>query len=177
MKEDSAPDYPDEIVLTEKDPCVEGQCQERLCGRMRRELAFFRFLAEEDLDEVAGYFECRQLQSGSQMWREGDSADFAVFIVSGKIEVNKSTQFGAKPIVVGIYSRGSTLGESSLLDERLRAVNAKVLDHADLIILTRQSYKRLIRERPALGARILEGLLASTSRRLHSCYDRLTAIF
>lgn len=177
MERELSPDIYGEFVPTEKDPCVEGQCRERLCGRMRRELAFFRFLAEEDLDEVAGYFECRQHKAGTRLWNENDPADDAIFVVSGRIEINKTTEFGAKPIVVGIYSRGAALGESSLLEDRSRSVNAVVLDDIDLIVLTRPSYRRLIAERPALGVKILEGLLSSSSRRLHSCYERLAAIF
>ena len=177
MKKVLTSNIPEDNVLTEKNPCADGQCRERLCGRMRRELAFFRFLAEEDLDEVAGYFECRQHKAGARLWQEDDPANDAVFIVSGRIEINKTTEFGSKPIVVGIYNRGAALGESSLLEDRSRAVNAVALDDVDLIVLTRQSYRRLVAERPVLGVKILEGLLSSSSRRLHCCYERLAALF
>ncbi len=167
----------DEVVLSEEDPCADGICKERLCGRMKRELRFFSFMADEDLDEVAGYFECRQLPAGKTLWKEGDPASFVVFIVAGRIGINKTTEFGGNPIVIGLFSRGAMIGEQSLLENTPRGDNAVVLDHLDMIILSRQSFQRLLIERPQLGIKLLEGMLLTVSRRLNKSYERLTAIF
>ncbi|MEJ2698505.1 MAG: cyclic nucleotide-binding domain-containing protein [Desulfuromonadales bacterium] len=172
----SAPES-DEIVLTKIDPCAEGICRERLCGRMKRELRFFSFLADEDLDEVAGYFECRQLPAGKILWKEGDPGNFIAFVVSGRIGINKTTEFGGNPIVVGIFSRGAMVGELSLLENAPRTDTAVVLDQLDMIILSRQSFQRLLEERPRLGVKLLEGMLLTVSRRLKKSYERLTSIF
>lgn len=167
----------DAPTLTVENPCADGICRNRLCGRMKRELRFFRFLAEKELDEVALFFECRQVETGKSLWREGDQGAFAAFVISGRIEINKSTEFGGKPIVVGIYSRGAVIGERLLLEDAPRSESAVALDHADLIVLTRESFQRLVAEHPHLGVRLLEGMLLTVSRRLQRCYERLAAIF
>lgn len=167
----------EEVVLTEENLCHDGDCQERLCGRMKRELRFFSFLAEEDLNEVAGYFECRQLPAGATLWEEGDAGDYIAFIVSGRLEISKPTEFGGKPIVVGILSRGAMVGELSVLEGSPRAETAVVLDRLDLILLTRLSLQRLTAERPLLAIKVLEGMLLTVSRRLTHSYERLAAIF
>ncbi|BCR04564.1 hypothetical protein DESUT3_16330 [Desulfuromonas versatilis] len=167
----------DKATLTQENPCSDGICRERLCGRMKRELRYFRFLAEEDLDEAAAYFECRQVENGKSLWREGDEGAFAAFVISGRVEINKLTEFGAKPIVVGIYSRGAVIGERSLLEDGGRSETAVVLDHADLVILTRASFQRMVEEHPGLGVKLLEGMLLTVSRRLQRSYERLAAIF
>jgi CRP/FNR family cyclic AMP-dependent transcriptional regulator len=177
MNENASIPVVDEITLTQEDPCADGICKERLCGRMKRELRFFSFLADEDLDEVAGYFECRQLPSGKTLWQEGDPANFVAFIVTGRVGINKTTEFGGKPIVIGIFSRGSMIGELSLLENAPRSETAVVMDHVDLIVLTRKSFQRLLEERPQLGIKLLEGMLLTVSRRLKKSYERLVAIF
>jgi CRP/FNR family transcriptional regulator len=129
----------DDYVPTLEDPCAGGTCQQRLCGRMKRELRFFSFLANEDLEEMAGYFECRQVAPGQPLWREGESGNFAAVIVSGRVELNKQTTFHGKPIILGLFSRGALLGELALLDDAPRAESAMAQDRVDLILLTRES--------------------------------------
>jgi CRP/FNR family cyclic AMP-dependent transcriptional regulator len=167
----------DDYVPTAEDPCAGGTCQERLCGRMKRELRYFSFLAEEDLEEVAGYFECRQVAAGQFLWREGEPGGFAAFIVTGRVELSKRTEFEGNPLIVGLFSSGALLGESALLDDAPRAETALVMDRADFILLTRESYRRLVAERPALGVKLLQGMLLSVSTRLKKSFDRLAAVF
>lgn len=155
----------------------DGVCQERLCGRMKRELRFFNFMAEEDLDEVAGFFECRQVAAGQPLWREGDPGNFVAFIVAGRVEVSKETEFKGKNVVVGVYSQGTIVGELSILDGSPRAETALALDHVDLVLLTVNSFERLLQEHPQLGARLLKGMLLTVSRRLKKSFARLAAIF
>jgi len=167
----------DEHVPTAVDPCAGGTCRERLCGRMKKELRFFSFLADEDLEEIAGYFECRQLAPGQPLWREGEAGNFAVLVVSGQVQLNKRTAFEGRPIVVGLFSRGALLGELALLDDAPRAETAMVVDRVDLILLTRECYLRLLAEWPALGIKLQQGMLLSVGTRLKKAFDRLTAIF
>jgi CRP-like cAMP-binding protein len=159
------------------DPCAEGICRERLCGRMKRELQFFSFLAEEDLDEVAGYFECRQVPVGKTLWQEGDPCTFVAFVIAGKLEAKKQTEFKGKEVVIAVYSRGAVVGELCLLDATPRAETMVALEHVDLILLTRLSFERLLDERPVLAIRLLKGMLLTVSVRLRKAYERLATIF
>ncbi|MBE0598764.1 MAG: cyclic nucleotide-binding domain-containing protein [Desulfuromonadales bacterium] len=167
----------DEVTLTGEKPCNDGECRERLCGRMKRELRFFSFMAEENLDQTAGYFECRQLPAGATLWQEGESGDFIAFVVSGRLEISKQTEFAGKPIVVGILSRGAMVGELSVLEGSPRSETAVVLDRLDLILLSRANLQRLLAERPPLGIHLLQGMLLTVSRRLTRSYERLASIF
>jgi len=159
------------------DPCADGVCRERLCGRMKRELRFFSFLEEADLDQIAGYFECRQVAAGEILWREGERCAFLAFVVHGRIEVKKQTEFAGKEVVVGVYGPGAVTGELCFFDGSPRAETAQALERADLILLTRPCYERLIAEHPRLGHKLLEGMLLTVSVRLRKSFERLAAIF
>jgi CRP-like cAMP-binding protein len=160
-----------------RDPCADGVCRERLCGRMKRELSSFSFLEEADLDEMAGFFECRQVQAGETLWREGDACSFVAFVIQGRLEVKKQTEFAGKEVVVGVYGRGAVVGEICFFDGSRRAETAQALEHVDLILLTRDSYERLVEAHPVLGVRLLEGMLLTVSTRLRKSFERLAAIF
>jgi len=160
-----------------RDPCADGICRERLCGRMRRELSCFSFLEEAALDEIARYFECRQVNAGETLWREGDACSFVAFVIQGRLEVKKQTEFAGKEVVVGVYGRGTVVGEICFFDGSRRAETAQALEHLDLILLTRASYESLVEAHPVLGVRLLEGMLLTVSTRLRKSFERLAAIF
>jgi CRP-like cAMP-binding protein len=159
------------------DPCADGICRERLCGRMKRELSSFSFLEDADLDEIAGYFECRQVKAGETLWREGDACSFVAFVVQGRLEVKKQTEFVGKEVVVGVYGVGTVVGEICFFGGSRRAETAQALERLDLILLTRKSYERLVEAHPVLGVRLLEGMLFTVSTRLRKSFERLAAIF
>jgi len=150
---------------------------EEVCARMRRELRFFHFLAEDDLVDVAAYFNCRQLKTGEVLWREGDAGDEEAFIVGGRVEVKKETEFAGKQVVIGVYSVGTIVGELSILDGRPRAVTAVALQDTDLLLLSRESFDRLLAEHPERGVKLLKGMLLAVSTRLRKAFDRLASIF
>lgn len=157
-------------------PVCDGVCQERLCGRMKQELRFFSFLQETELDEIAPYFECRQVPQGQYLWKQNASGNHVALIINGRVEVRKETEFKGT-VVVGIYSRGASVGELSLLDGSPRAESVLAIDPVDLVFLTRESFQRLIAEHPPTGVRLLKGLLMTVSRRLNKSFERLAAIF
>jgi CRP/FNR family transcriptional regulator, cyclic AMP receptor protein len=157
-------------------PVCDGVCQERLCGRMKQELRFFSFLEETELDEISSYFECRQVPQGQHLWKQHAPGNHVALIINGRVEVSKETEFKGT-VVVGVYSRGASVGESSLLDGSPRTETVLAIDHVDLVFLTRESFQRLIKEHPTTGVRLLEGLLMTVSRRLNKSFERLAAIF
>jgi CRP/FNR family transcriptional regulator, cyclic AMP receptor protein len=160
---------------TEETVC-DGACQERLCGRLKQELKFFNFLDEAELDDIAPYFECRQIPPGQYLWKEHSPGNYVALIINGRVEVSKETELKGN-VVVGVYSHGAAVGESGLLDTSPRAESVLALDHVDLVLLTRDCFQRLIEEHPRTGVRLLEGLLMTVSRRLKKSFERLAAIF
>lgn len=148
-----------------------------ICSRMRQDLRCFRFLDGPDLSRVADYFSCRRVAAGEVLWREGDADAGEVFILRGRLEAKKQTEFAGKEVVVGVFSAGSLVGELNFLDGRPRAVTVVALEDADLLLLSRESFERLLREHPEQGLALLKGMLLAVSIRLRKAYERLAAIF
>jgi len=150
---------------------------DELCTCMKEELNAFNFLRAEDLKELSGFFKCKSVAAGEILWNEGDFCDYVAFIVSGRVEVKKETEFKGKQVVVGIYSRGAVVGELCILDGSPRAVTAVALEDVSLVLITREDFDKLINKHPELGAQLMKGMLLSVSKRLKSSFARLATFF
>jgi CRP/FNR family cyclic AMP-dependent transcriptional regulator len=148
-----------------------------VCLRMKREHGYFSFLGDEDFPDLAEYLECRQVEAGETLWSETDPGNDVAFIVEGRLEIKKATEFEGKEIVLGVLSAGAVAGELSFLDGSHRSVTAVALEPTSLLIIPRENFERLTQERPALGIKLLQGMLLAVSTRLRKTFERLAAIF
>lgn len=151
--------------------------KEEQCLLLKRQLRFFHFLPEEEMPVLADYFDCKRIKAGETLWQEGEPGDYEAFIVEGRIEVKKDTEFAGKQVVVGVYSPGTVVGELCLMDGKPRAVTAVALEDCGLLTLTRQRLEALLEEHPKVGVKLLKGMLFAVSIRLRKSFERLASIF
>ncbi len=126
---------------------------------------------------LAPYFECRQAATDDVLWKEGDNADFAAFVMSGRIEEKKNTEFEGRQVVIGVYSQGAVIGEFALTDGLPRAATAACLEDAQLLLLRKENFNQLLVDHPELGIKLLQGVLLTLSIRLRKSFERLASIF
>jgi len=157
--------------------CLGENCSVRLCREMKRELGFFSFLAEAELEEVSPFFVCRRVKAGENVWRSGDTCNYVAFIVSGRVQLKVDTEFPGKQVVVGVFSRGAAIGVSCTVVQRPRNSTARAIEDTGLILITQENFDILIDRYPPLGVKLLQGMLLSETTRLHKAYTRLASIF
>lgn len=150
---------------------------EDLCARMKSDFRFFQYLDEAEKAVAGQYFECCELKAGTILWNEGDESGCAAFVVEGKVEVKKETEFKGKHVIVGIYGEGSVVGELCLLSGEPRAVTATALTDVWLLKLRAERFDQLLAEHPVVGGKLLKGMFHAVSRRLRRSFERLAAIF
>ena len=160
-----------------RDFVVEGVVSEKTCLVMKEELSFFPFLEKNELLEMPCYFQPQEYGEGDTVFEEGEPCDFVGFIVSGRLEIKKETEFKGKTFVLGIYSEGSMVGELCICDGHPRPYTAVALEDTTLIKVSKENLAKMIEERPDLGAKFLKGLLVSASIRLRKSFDRMASIF
>jgi CRP-like cAMP-binding protein len=137
------------------------------------EKSVFNFLGDEDLKNLSVFFESKNIPEGETLWKEEDPFDYIAFIVSGRVEIKKETEFGDMNVIMGIYSKGALC----ILDDSLRKVTAIALEDVSLAIIIQKNLDKLIETNPALGAKLLKGMLLTVSDRLRKSFDRLTVFF
>ncbi len=144
---------------------------------MRREFKFFKTLSHEELTAFIGFCENKQIASGGVLWQEGDTDNYAAFILSGKIGIKKKTEFAGKYMIVGTFEKGTVVGELCLLSDAARSVTAIIIEDVDLVSLSSNNFELLLIKYPKLGLKLLKHIFLLTTRRLNKSYDRIAAIF
>lgn len=144
--------------------------------RIREEFIFFKTLSDSEISNFLSFCENRKAGSGINLWQEGDSDNYAAFIVSGKLGIKKKTEFD-KHMIVGTFARGSVAGELCLLTNHLRSVTAVVLEDAELVLLRSDDFERLITKHPMLGLKLLRHIFLVISKRLSRSTERIASIF
>jgi len=144
---------------------------------MKQAMGLFPYLTEAEVETIADHFDYRQAAEHEVLWEEGDDCDYIAFILSGHIEVKKSTEFPGKQVIVGIYGPGSIAGELCIIDGEPRAVTAAAVEATTLVALCYADLDRLLEEHPRIGGRFLKGILRRVSIRLRKSFDRIAEVF
>lgn len=147
--------------------------QKDLYACMKEDRGIFNFMSDEDLRNLSAFFEMKNIPAGEMLWKREDPYDYIAFIISGRVEIKKETEFEGKELVVGIYSRGALC----ILDDSLRTVTAEALEDVTLAIITQKNLDILIDTNSKLGAKPLKGMLLTVSIRLRKSFDRLAVFF
>jgi CRP/FNR family cyclic AMP-dependent transcriptional regulator len=153
------------------------EVSEKTCLLMMEELSFFPFMEEKDFVDVPCYFKRRLVKAGDVLFREGDTCDDLAYIIAGRLEIKKATDFQGKEFILGIYGRGSLVGELCFLDSSPRPYTAVALEECSLVELSKENFDTMVAEVPELGIKFLKGLLLAASIRLRKSFDRMAAIF
>lgn len=154
-----------------------GMLADDLCRKIKSDFRFFKYLNEAEKAIVGQYLECSEVSAGTVLWHEGDPSSSAAFVVEGKIEVKKQTEFEDKHVIVGIYGEGSVVGELCLFTDDERPVTATALTDTWLLRISNERFEALLEEHPAEGGKLLKGVFLAVSRRLSKSFERLAAIF
>ena len=148
-----------------------------ICNCKSIQDSIFSFVGEDKLKVLLSYFQCKSIAKDEVLWEEGESCDFAAFIVSGRVEILKQTEFKGKHVVVGVYSKGAVVGALCILDGGKRAVTAKALDDVSITAISKDNFEKLLKEEPELGMQLMKGMLVSFSTRLRKSFERLATFF
>jgi CRP-like cAMP-binding protein len=150
---------------------------ESLSDSMKEAFKFFKALSDDDIQAFLSFCNNKQVDAGMTLWQEGDSDNYAAFVVSGRLGIKKKTEFEGKHMIVGTFAKGTVVGELCLLTDHPRSVTAVVLEPVDLVILASKNFERLITERPMLGLKLLKHIFLVISKRLSISTDRIAKIF
>ncbi len=148
-----------------------------LLNSLRDKLPVFQQLTAGQAVLLAEHLNFSSLATGQILWKEEEDSHYLAFVLSGRIQMKKNTEFGSSAVVVGILTTGSVLGEIAFSRKGCRALSASALEPCELAVLTRPRLDTLMAEHPDLGAKVLESLLQATCGRLEQAYQRLAAIF
>ncbi len=154
-----------------------GQVSDMLQDNNRDLLPTFHFLEKEDLKDMKDFLQVVNVYKGETICEEGNICDYLAFIVSGKVEIRKNTEFEGKEVVMGILSRGAMVGEIWVLGDHPGPVTAVAKEDSKLVMISRKNFNILIETHPKTGVKLLKGMLLTNTLRLKNAYDRIASLF
>jgi len=94
--------------------------------------------------------------AGEIVFEEGERGDSMYLIRSGRVAVVKGDWLS--PAVLVYQGPGDIVGEMALLDDKPRSASIVAMEDVRLFRITRQDFRRLLKEEPDMGMRIMETL-------------------
>lgn len=150
----------------------------KLIHHIKDEIKIFQTLDDRELEAVIPCCETVHYKKGAVIFREDDPGEFMGFVVSGKLEVKKETEFKDKQIIIALLGKGSFAGEQSLFDDhQFRSATVTAVEDTEMIILRREAFRTLINTSPQIAIKILQEIIRILSIRLRKATERLTTIF
>ena len=112
----------------------------------------FAGLSKRHLQQVARIADEIDLREGKELISEGYSGREFFILLDGSAEVRRK---GRK---VNIMSPGDFFGEIALLSDRLTTASVTTTEPSRALVITRASFKSLLRDEPAVQLKVLQAL-------------------
>ena len=141
-------------------------------------------------------------QPGQVMIQEGEAGDWMMLVLKGTVDITKQlttrsdmaianavtpakASNPANPINpanstnvsrVAVVRRGAAIGEMSMLDREPRYASCTAIDAVEAGVLGQQAIAVLIRDHPAVGAKLLVKITQLMAQRLRNTSNRLVKL-
>ena len=177
----------------------------RLGDEFLQTAALLQDMTPAEVDILGSAMLLVRAQPGQVMIREGESGEWMMLILKGTVDVTRSLATAAKreeaeppepgaadatasldaPNAqnepanfsrVAVLRRGSTLGEMSMLDSEPRYASCTAIEEVEAGVLGRRAIAVLIRDHPAVGAKLLVKITQLMAQRLRNTSNQLVKL-
>lgn len=164
------PEVADEVSL---------QARERI-DRVQLVRMFTASLGVSDgdlLGEIVERVEWLRLPAGELLFEQGDEADAAYFVVSGRVVVTMDDGDGSGERRVRELTRGEVVGELGLIEQAPRSATVRAVRDTTLARFDAATFEMLVSEHPQLMLSVARSLLGRLDNgRRRPAVDRATTI-
>ncbi|MBU1170803.1 MAG: cyclic nucleotide-binding domain-containing protein [Proteobacteria bacterium] len=133
-------------------------------------MSLFDELSPIELGITSDYMNFFEFEQGKVLFKEGDPGDYICFVVEGAVDILKQSATGQRAVIATL-TRGSTIGEMSIIDNIARSATVRARKHSTLVLLSRKGFNTILDQHPKIGIKILKGiarLLSLNMRRTSS---------
>lgn len=136
------------------------------------EVELFDGLDGPALRALGAHMRLRAFAEGEAIFREGDPGDWMGVLVEGEVRICKEADV-RDVRVMAVETHRRAIGEMALVDGEPRSATCIAGKPSSLLTLSRESFQRLSRERPALALEVMHRVARLISRRLRATSGRL----
>jgi predicted acylesterase/phospholipase RssA/CRP-like cAMP-binding protein len=117
----------------------------------------------------------RRLEAGDTLFREGDVADAAYFIVGGRLSVLVDDGDSGERLIAEL-GRGEVVGELGLLDRAPRSATVRAVRDTTLAAFSATMFEELVATSPQIMLNVTRGILGRLRRPTRSTFGRAAAL-
>jgi len=123
---------------------------------------FFRDLNPSELDELITHLRMVRVQKGYEIVKQGDPGDAFYLIASGKVSIwlKKDTEKSK----IGELGKGDFFGERALVGQEPRDATVVAEETAELFILHRHDFDKVILKNPGIAGELRKTLSDSLNK-------------
>jgi CRP/FNR family transcriptional regulator, cyclic AMP receptor protein len=150
---------------------------------LRQSAGLLEDFSNDELSALGAKMCHAQAQAGQVLMAEGEIGDWMLLVLSGTVDVSKRimrhdasgapSQELLEVARLAVVRAGASLGEMSLFDFEPRYATCTAIEAVRAGILTRVAMGQLIREHPAVGAKLMVKITQLLAQRLRSTSAKL----
>jgi len=127
------------------------------------------------VQEVVDRVDWRRLEAGEVLFRQGDEADAAYFVVGGRLMVLAENDDGEEQLVAEV-GRGEVVGELGLIDRAPRSATVRAVRDTTLASFTTTTFEELVVTSPAMMLNVTRGILTRLRKPTKRRFDRAASL-
>ncbi len=135
-------------------------------------LPMFGDLAEAELLEIAGCFAEAEIDTGELLYREGQAARAACFLIEGELEAVKALPGGGETLL-GVIAPGALIGEMALVDSGTRTATVRARRPSRLLTVSFHFFHAAVDQLSAAAFKILRAISTTMTKRLDDLQGRI----
>jgi len=145
--------------------------QRSLC-EMLDEAELFTGLGWDEINTLSQFVSAHEADAGHELFSEGSPGTSLYVLVQGCVETRKDD--GSRHCaVIAVERRGRSIGEMALIDGEPRSATCVVTAPSLLLCMSREDFRRLGEQHPALALRLVLRIARQISRRLRATSGQL----
>jgi CRP-like cAMP-binding protein len=133
-------------------------------------------LTPAEADTLGRLMPTIRARAGQALITQGEVGDWMLLLLEGTVDVVKRSEETGESSRLAVVKEGASIGEMSMLDSAPRYASCIAIDDVRAGVLTREAITHLIRDHPAIGAKILVKLTQLLAQRLRNTSNRLVRV-
>lgn len=127
----------------------------------------------EEVDVLCARMLHVRAQPGQVLIAEGDTHHWMMLLFTGTVDVTKRSPRTGEPSRLAVIQRGAAIGEMSMFDGEMRYASCTAIEQVEAGVLSRAAVGALIRDHPAIGAKLMVKLTQLLAQRLRNTSNQL----
>jgi len=145
---------------------------EKSIAELLDETQWARDFSWNQIVSLSGYFKVYRAAKGTEIFHEGQPEHSLGIIIKGEIDILKN-DVKQKATSLARLRAGQTFGEMSLIDDEPRSANAMAVTEVTFLLISRDDFVRLSREKAPLAFVFLWKISRLLSQRLRRTSGQL----